>query len=45
VVISALQRIAKDLLEEQAIIAIMWIDMATAFVSFLRSFLFLQRLY
>ncbi len=43
VVISALQRIAKDLLEEQAIIAIMWIDMAIAFVPFLRSFLFLQR--
>jgi hypothetical protein len=45
VVISALQRIAKDLLEEQAIIAIMWIEMAIAFVPFLRSFLFLQRSY
>ncbi len=36
---------AKDLLEEQAIIAIMWIDKAIAFVPFLRSFLFLQRSY
>ncbi len=36
---------AKDLLEEQAIIAIMWIDMAIAFVPLLRSFLFLQRSY
>jgi len=36
---------AKDLLKEQAIIAIIWIDMAIAFVPFLRSFLFLQRSY